>query len=78
MVRQLVLQWKSAMTGSESLVCNVHRGLARATLDAIGEGTCNESSVKNLVSIVSAAFGYQFGTMDNRENKLGKTCEDML
>jgi len=59
---KLVNNWASAMGNSDILEANIRRWLARATLDAISE----------------AAFGYQFGIMDNSNNKLGKTYQDML
>jgi hypothetical protein len=72
--------WAATMGGSNSMKTNVHRWLARATMDAIGEGKVEDKIRRIMKSLmcVSAAFDYQFGAMDNSENKLGKTYQDML
>jgi len=61
---KLMQMWKDEIKRIDrsSLETNVHPWFTRATLDAIGE----------------AAFGYEFGTMRDADNKLGKTYKDML
>jgi len=61
---KLMEMWKSEIKRIDrpSLETNVHPWFTRATLDAIGE----------------AAFGYEFGSMKDADNKLGNTYKNML
>jgi len=60
----LMEMWRDEMKRLDVSVLetNIHPWFTRASLDAIGE----------------AAFGYEFGTMKDDDNRLGKTYKDML
>ena len=67
------------MDNSGSFETDVHRWLTRATLDAIGKGTFSSRMLSTHLSLSDlAAFDYQYGAMDNEDNKLGKAYQNMM
>jgi hypothetical protein len=81
---QLMDMWRNEMKRLDvsSLETNIHPWLTRATLDAIGEGKLSRTLLP-IISFISkhnpsAAFGYEFGTMKDDNNQLGKTYRNML
>ena len=70
-------KWEAEMGGAASVETNVHRWMARATLDAIGQGNipCPRGAI---LTPTTAAFYYQFGTMDDLNNELGKAYHGLV
>lgn len=75
---KLVQQWKVRAKDPSGFETNVHPWFARATLDAIGEGKYSDSKLRcSLILSSLAAFDYEFGSMDDRDNILGKTYRNL-
>lgn len=82
---KLTQKWKDLLETAVSEsdhVLNVHTWLARATLDAIGEGTVYRSITFNLCTsqayLYIVAFDYQCGALDEKENPVMETYKNML
>ncbi|KAG1737830.1 cytochrome P450 [Suillus paluster] len=74
-------KWTDIISNSkeQSAVLNVSAWLSRATLDAIGQGTCYAgSTITFLSSCFSAAFDIRFSSIDNNESALGHSYRNMM
>jgi hypothetical protein len=74
-------KWMEIISNSKegSVVFDIPTWLSRATLDAIGEGTCCPGVHNHIfLSPFSAAFDVRFNSVDNNEDALARSYRNIM
>ena len=82
---QLIQKWKEEEItpgkGAVEPIINVHSWLSRTTLDIIGESEYNVSFLGCFLCLsnhITAGFGFQFGSLDNKKSPLSQAYDGLL